>query len=235
MATPCPMCTTAAVAGGVTASTIYDYLNFLHFIPKPLFIGAGAVAAFSVSSTLMTYGGFSIYKYFTGQKSCHEESEQPQNLKIALDEIRPFHISTNPADDVFLNKLAVPEQASRIIGDAANGNLIFADKDGSKIFAKGGLNYIVGSEKSDSFYFSLCSTKIEDKKSSVIHNYQDHFDAIYIFCSKHLVDVQDLHIHINHEEHFTVLAIDDGEKNTAITILGEHPELLSDVILNEGF
>ena len=234
MSGPCPACTTSAVTGGIVASSLYDYLN-INFIPKPLFIAAGAVAAYAISSTLMTYGGFRTYKYFAAQQSCHEESEQPMNLKIALEEIRPFHVSANPSNDAILNKMPVPEQSSKIVGDATQGNLIFAHHEGSKIFAKGGLNYIVGSENVDSFYFSLCSTKIENKLTSVIHNYQDHLDSIHIFCSKHLVSAQDLHLHINHEEHFTVLAIDDGEKNTAITILGEHPELLSDVVLNEGF
>lgn len=234
MSGPCPMCTTAAVTGGVAAAAFYD--RFIpNQVPKSVFVISGVIAAYSVSSTLMTYGGFSIYKYFTGQSSCHEDSAKPLNKKIALEEIRPFHISKNPSDDPILDTMPTPEQTSEIVGDSTQGNLIYADKHGSKIFAKGGLNYIVGSEKSDSFYFSLCSTKIMDKKTSVIHNYQDHFDSIHIFCSKHSVNPEDLHLYVNHEEHFTVLAIDDGEKNTAITILGEHPELLSDVVLNEAY
>lgn len=234
MSGPCPMCTTAAATGGVVASTIYDRFN-LNFIPKPVFIVGGALLAYTVSSGLMTYGGFSIYKYFTGQNSCHEESAATQNQKIALNEIIPFHISKNPDSDFVLNSMEKLSDAPKIAGNPSEGNFIVAHKDGSKIFAKGGLNYIIGSEKSDSFYFSLCSTKIEDKKTSVIHNFQDSFDKIFLFCSKHKVNSQDLHVHINTEQHFTVLAIDDGEKNTAITVLGEHPELLSDVVLGEAF
>ena len=131
----------------------------------------------------------------------------------------------------------VPLQTSKIIEGTKEDDYIIGDRTGSKIFAKGGLNYIVLNGGNNQVYFSLCSTKIIDQKISVIENFNPKHDSLKIFCAHHKIFPEQ--ISIIHKEFknqpVTYVHIKGKESDTAIALMGNIDLKVSDVILNERF
>jgi len=165
----------------------------------------------------------------------HQHDVSIFNQEIDLENIltpvlTPFHVSKDVLNDAVLNKLDKVPTAP--IMEGIKHNLFIADVKGSKIFSKAGLNYIVGNEGKDSFFFSLCTTKVHNDQTSVVHNFEDMKDKIYLCCSKRVINPEDIHIYYNKDNDFTLLMVDHPTDNIAISFLGNH-ELSQDIILNE--
>ena len=117
----------------------------------------------------------------------------------------------------------------------AEGDLMIADPEGSKIFAKGGLNYVVANTGPDDLYYSLCSTKIIDNKVNVIEGFNPKNDTLRIFCGHHALKLEDLRINHSkyHNMDITYILIKGEHTDTAIALLGDIKITPSDIILNE--
>lgn len=113
-------------------------------------------------------------------------------------------------------------------------DLIIACAEGGKIFAKGGLNYMVAGLGVDKFYFSLCSTDIIDNKVGVIERFAAN-DFIHLFCTKKIITKNDVQIiHDNTEEqNITYIQVQGDDKISAIALLGNIDIKVEDIVLNE--
>jgi hypothetical protein len=107
---------------------------------------------------------------------------------------------------------------------------IIASEHGSNIFSKGGKNLLIGTNGAlDRFFFSMCSTK-----ESTIENFEDGLDKIHLFCTKKQIERNQILLTMEDGNSFiTVERLEDRE--VTITVLGEHPNLLSDIITNEKY
>jgi hypothetical protein len=117
---------------------------------------------------------------------------------------------------------------SVMVGNDQN-NILIADPNGSKIWAKNGLNFMVAGEGHDTFYFSLCSTKIIDNKVSVIKNFDQNNDKLKFFCTKYEIQPND--ILIQHHDDSTCIEVKGATDTSAICLLNNvdiHP---SDIII----
>lgn len=126
-------------------------------------------------------------------------------------------------------------ESKDVIEGTPEGDLIIATQQGSKIFAKGGLNYVVLSDGNDEVYYSLCSTKIIDNKVNVIDNFNPKNDKLKIFCAHHKIlpeQVTIIHDTFKGKE-VTYVQIKGKHSTTAIALLGYIPLNVSDIILNE--
>ena len=107
------------------------------------------MAKFCVVEVIIAIIAIAAYLYY---------QEYQRNNKLGFE---PFAVSANG--------LTI---SSIISGDVMEGtrepDLMIAHPGGSKIFAKGGLNYVVANTGPDEIYYSLCSTKIIDGKVNVI-------------------------------------------------------------------
>ena len=117
-------------------------------------------------------------------------------------------------------------------------DLMIASPEGSKIFAKAGLNYVKLGPGADKVYHSLCSTEIKGniftgKKIGVIEGFNIAQDKIVFFCSKN--DVKPENIHIIHDivNDVTYIEVYGNEKYSAIALLGDIPLQVSDIELNQ--
>lgn len=140
----------------------------------------------------------------------------------------PFATS---AEDLDLHVI----DTSEIMEGTSEGDLIVASQDGSKIFAKGGLNYVVLADGNDEVYYSLCSTKIVDNKVNVIEGFDIRNDKLKVFCAHHKIIPEEIKIiHDRFEgEEVTYVQVQGKHSLTAIALLGYIPLQVSDIILNE--
>ena len=116
-------------------------------------------------------------------------------------------------------------------------DFIIASTEGSRIFAKGGLNYIVLKNGKDEVYFSLCSTKIINNEVSVVENFDINNDKLKIFCGHHKITPEDISvIHSDFKNKpITYIHIKGKHSDSAFALLGNIDLKVSDIILNEPF
>ncbi len=140
----------------------------------------------------------------------------------------PFAITAN---GLTLNSIP----AAPIMTGTDEGDLMIADPKGSKIFAKGGMNYVVANTGSDEFYYSLCSTKIIEGKVNVIEGFDPKTDKLKIFCAHHEIKPEAIRIIHSKFENMPVTYVEiKGEhSDTAIALLGDIAIKAEEVILNE--
>jgi len=142
---------------------------------------------------------------------------------------RPLSMSMEDAAN--LDKI---DSASKMEGSEEN-NLLIADKEGSQIFAKKGLNYVVGGDGADEFYYSLCSTNIIDDQVNVVEGFDPSKDKLVLFCAHHNIspkDIQIIHSRVDGED-VTFVEIQGKHKITAIALLGNIDLKVSDIVLNK--
>ncbi len=141
---------------------------------------------------------------------------------------KPFALSANVLD------LNIIKTTSLMKGTPEN-DLMIADENGSSIFAIGGLNYMIAGPGSDKFYFSLCSTDIIDGKVGVIEGFDIDLDKIDVFCTK--TDVYKHMITIFHNQvdgrDYTYIQVCGQEKCSAISLVGNIPLTVDDIVLND--
>ncbi len=130
---------------------------------------------------------------------------------------------------------AIP--ASKNIEGTKENDFIIASPEGSRIFAKGGLNYIVLKNGKDEVYFSLCSTKIINNEVSVVENFDINNDKLKIFCGHHKIVPEDISvIHSNFKNQpITYVHIKGKNSDSAFALLGNIDLKVSDIALNEPF
>lgn len=140
----------------------------------------------------------------------------------------PFAISSSGLD------LQVISPSDTMEG-TPEGDLMIASPEGSKIFAKGGLNYVVAGEGHDEIYYSLCSTKIIDGKVNVIEGFDLKKDKLKIFCAHHKILPEE--ITIIHDKFagdaITYVQIQGKHSVAAIALLGDIDLSINDIVLNE--
>ena len=126
-------------------------------------------------------------------------------------------------------------ETAKIMEGTPEGDLMVSSTDGSKIFAKGGLNYIVVKDGEDELYYSLCSTKIIEGKVNVVEGFDPKHDKIKIFCAHNKIIPSD--IKIIHDmfdgRAVTYVQIQGKHSMTAIALLGNIDINVEDIVLNE--
>jgi len=151
-----------------------------------------------------------------------------KNNQENLITFEPFAISANR-----LTLDSIPSTA--VMEGTAEGDLMIAAPEGSKIFAKGGLNYVVGNKGNDEFYYSLCSTKIIDNKVNVVEGFDPKNDKIKIFCGHHPIKIEDIKVlHSKFKDtDITYIFIKGEHVDSAIALLGNINITPEDIVLNE--
>jgi hypothetical protein len=137
---------------------------------------------------------------------------------------KPFATS---AENLAIN--IVPSSA--VMEGTKEGDLMIAASEGSKIFAKGGLNYVIAKEGSDEIYYSLCSTKIIDNQVNVIQDFNPKQDKLYIFCAHNPVVAEK--VKIIHKDDITYVEVQGKKSTTAIALLGNIDIKVEDLELNK--
>ena len=115
-------------------------------------------------------------------------------------------------------------------GTSADEHFIMP-KDGGYIFGKGGVDYFEAGEGEDNFFFSMCSLKNE----TTIKNFDSNHDKVYIFCSLKEVELDELSVEYNKETNTTNLTISGKFDPRTISLNGEHPGIIADVVLNQRY
>ena len=138
------------------------------------------------------------------------------------------------ADDESLDSLEKIESAT-IMEGTENNNLLVAHPNGSKIFPKSGLNYVIASEGGDEFYYSLCNTDVIDDQVGVIEGFDPKQDKLVLFCAHHKISPKDIEItHVQIEEDdVTFVEIKGKHKISAIALLGNIDIKVEDIVLNQ--
>ena len=95
--------------------------------------------------------------------------------------------------------------------------------------------FVICSSKAENIYVNLTTISQSNGKTSVIEKFEDGVDKIYLFENDTTLSFRDIILTVNRAENFTMLSVDYGSTIAGIAILGEHPELLSDVVLNEAY
>lgn len=123
---------------------------------------------------------------------------------------------------------------SKVIEGTPEDDLIIASPEGSKIFAKGGLNYVIANTGPDELYYSLCSTKIIDGKVNVIEGFDPKQDKLKVFCMRDISHeaIRVVHKKFNNQP-ITYVAIKGKHSDTGIALLGDIDLKPQDIILNE--
>ncbi len=194
------------------------------------------VLTFSVGGLALSSGIMSTAIYLFGDDfknyvwpSYHDESSSSMDVLQQKKDYVPFSL----IKDDWVDLPQIPTGRIMVDNDP-NNNLLVASPEGSKIFSKGGLNYLIGNNEKDEFFFSMCSTKAYNGKTNVIAEFEDNKDKINLFCSKRTIEKQDIHIYYNQDYNTTFLTISNNPSGEiAIAVLGEHPGLLDDVYLNQ--
>ncbi len=135
------------------------------------------------------------------------------------------------ADSLGLSEIPI----AAVMEGTSEDNLLIAAPKGSKIFAKGGLNYIIANGGADELYYSLCSTKIIDDQVSVVEGFDPKQDKLYVFCGHHEINPKDIKIiHSSFEEQpVTYVQIQGEHAVSAIALLGDIDINAKDIILNK--
>ncbi len=140
--------------------------------------------------------------------------------------LKPFALDLEQAEDFGLIEV---ETAQVMIGDNKENNLLIADSNGSKIWAKGGLNFMQASEEEDIFYFSLCNTKVIDNKVSVIADFDAAQDKLKFFCTKHQIQPAD--ISISHFVDSTCVEVKGAIDKSVICLTGDIDMNSEDIVI----
>lgn len=127
--------------------------------------------------------------------------------------------------------------ATEMEGSMEESELFIAAPEGSRIFAKGSLNYIVANDGLDKIYFSLCSSKIINDQVSVIEGFNPQQDKLIFFCGHHKISPKQIQIIHDEFEGMPVTYVEvQGKKSvTAVALLGDIEITPEDIILNEPF
>lgn len=129
------------------------------------------------------------------------------------------------------------QSATEMEGSIEESELFIASPEGSKIFAKGGLNYIVANTGPDEFYFSLCSSKIIEGQVSVIEGFDSSKDKIVFFCGHSKINYDQ--VRIIHDEYegieITYVEVQGKQTVTAVALVGNIDLKPTDIILNKPF
>ena len=159
-------------------------------------------------------------------------------LAIIVVSVYLYYQNNQPSYEPFAitsNGLEIDRIETEEVMEGTPGNdLMIADPGGSKIFAKGGLNYVIANAGPDELYYSLCSTKIIDNKVNVIEGFDPKQDKLKIFCMGHEVRPESINIiHSKFEGmKITYVEIKGNHSDTAIALLGDI-EIEDAIILNE--
>lgn len=177
---------------------------------------------FLISSVIMSSVGLSIWGFW--HDDAQEDGHCHGKLFEGANKYKPFTSKNN----------TLPIVASKAYMEDMKGDTLLVAADcGSSIFSKDGLNYLVGGKGEDKFFFSMCSTRNQDGKTSVIENFEDHKDKIHLFCTKREITWKDVGFNYDQEQNVTFLHIKDPVvKEIVISVLGNHPNLLDDTYLN---
>ena len=127
--------------------------------------------------------------------------------------------------------------AAEMVGSMDESELFIAAPEGSRIFPKGGLNYVVANDGADEIYFSLCSSKIIDGQVTVIEGFNPEKDKLTFFCGHNVILPEQIEIIHDEFEGMPVTYVQvQGKKDiTAIALLGDIDITPEDIILNEKF
>lgn len=225
----CPKCAGAALAGGAAGAALNnvlaDKVPFLKQYPYilPTVMGAGT---FLLSSATMTYGGYNLINYVynaIGYQSsdliltpCHENKKSATST-----------YSYNPLNSEFDAEISSSKLC--IDGTGKNEKFILTQPI-NHVFGRGGLDVFMSGKGEDHFYFSMCSTRIINGRVATIYDFDDQEDKIHLFCTKKQVTEGDVSIRYNTEEDVTYVVIAGNFEETAIAIVGNHPDLVADNI-----
>ncbi|WP_148299475.1 hypothetical protein [endosymbiont of Acanthamoeba sp. UWC8] len=245
----CQNCAVAGAAGAGLGAYFYNRAlenpnTFLNSIILK-FNAFTVSAVFAGAAYLTSAGAMSFLAYWYGGKvlnsigfSCHDEYDtaDTSNTNNHKDYVLFTHHSVADYDLIKeVNVQRIPTDVIMVDNNNENNSLI-ASTQGSKIFIKGGVNYVSGNRGEDKFFFSMCSTKVYSEKTNVIDAFEEGKDKIYLFCSKRTIEKEDLAIYYNEQYNATFLTIANNPSGEiAIAFMGEHPELLNDVYLNENW
>jgi hypothetical protein len=148
-------------------------------------------------------------------------------IKIMLTHFIPNYYEPLSKEDILQKKF-------QDLGDHAElklhgeGNYVVTAKDqGSKIWVKNGPHYIKAGKGSDNFYFSLCSTKIVNKKVTTIENFDSMSDKINFFCSKKNLSPSDFKI--AHYNDSTCIEV-KGESHLGVVCLTGYVDIIKEDI-----
>jgi|GEM_PF-4600014 hypothetical protein len=127
--------------------------------------------------------------------------------------------------------------ASEMEGTMEESELFIAAPEGSRIFPKGQLNYIVNNDGVDEIYFSLCSSKVVDGQVSVIEGFDPKKDKLIFFCGRNEITLDQ--IQIIHDEFegmpITYIEVQGKHSITAVALLGDIEITPNDIVLNKPF
>lgn len=127
--------------------------------------------------------------------------------------------------------------AAEMEGTMDNSELFIAAPEGSRIFPKGQLNYIITNDGIDEIYFSLCSSKIIEGQVSVIEGFNPENDKLIFFCGRNEITIDQ--IQIIHDEFegmpITYVEVKGKHTTTAVALLGDINITPNDIILNKPF
>ncbi len=120
------------------------------------------------------------------------------------------------------------------LGGDKIGTLTYCYELGSHVSIEDNSVYAVGGAGADKFYFNLTNSKTKKGLTSVIHGFQDGIDKIFIHEKDTTLSFRDIILTVNTEENYTMLSVDYGAAKAGIAVVGLHPELLDDLVLNEA-
>lgn len=154
--------------------------------------------------------------------------------------LKPMHISLNiDSDNAFASfhkcgKTHYFNDSSVRYATGKNYSLVSCGDLGAEIFIQGNTVYAVGGRGADKFYFDLTNSKTTEGITSVIDKFQDGIDKIFFHEKDTTLSYRDIILTVNSAENYTMLSVDFGGAKSGVAIVGEHPELLNDLVLNEA-
>lgn len=154
------------------------------------------------------------------------------NFQSKVINYEPFALSSDTPG----YEMNVVRTSVKMLGTSEN-DLMVAYPEGSKIFAKSGLNYVVAGNGEDEFYYSLCSTDVINGKIGVIEGFNPAQDKIKFFCTKKTVypeDIKIIHDKVENTD-VTYIEVAGDNKISAIALIGDIPIEVSDITLNEAW
>jgi hypothetical protein len=205
-------------------------------------------AKYCIAVTTAAVAG--IYTYFlTGNQTEKSIMKDDIETSIKLNGIDCLPFATSLAEAENQEDMNIVTSQSVMEGSYGN-DIMLADEKGSKMFADGGLNYMIASPAEDEFSFSLCGIKIEDKTlevitiTNVIEGFNPIQDKIKFFCMEHNLEPANfeiLHDSINGMDmtyiyiHVVDKAVHEEDDDAFIALVGNLEINSSDFVLNEAW
>lgn len=124
---------------------------------------------------------------------------------------------------------------SHCITGSSKDELFILPKQEMYAFGKGGKDVFILKDAPDNLFFSKCSTKIIDGKVATIYNFDSKEDKIYFFCSKQKLNPDNISTWHNTPQNVTYIEVTGDFEKTAIAIVGNHPNLEENIILNQNY